>query len=82
MTFDLSESKEQIDGELYISIDRVSDNAQELRSTVIEEYLRVIIHGCLHLCGYKDKTKSQIKQMRAKEAHYLSLPMFHVEHIK
>lgn len=59
-------------GEIYISIDRVSDNARQLGLSFNEELDRVLVHGILHLCGYKDKTKSQEKEMRALEDKYLS----------
>lgn len=73
ITFGLSEKGEPIEGEIYISIDRVKDNAQMLGVTYKEEMLRVLFHGALHLCGYKDKTKSEIITMRAKEDQYLQL---------
>lgn len=73
ISFDLSENPKSIIGEIYISLDRIKDNAQKLKTGVKEETLRVIFHGALHLCGYKDKSPSDIKQMRAKENHYLSL---------
>lgn len=82
LTFDLGSSLDQISGELYISVERVKDNASQLNIPQLKELLRVIIHGCLHLCGYKDKRASQIKIMRQKEDVYLRAPMFHVEHIK
>ncbi|MBS1628174.1 MAG: rRNA maturation RNase YbeY [Bacteroidetes bacterium] len=73
ITFDLSNtSKNSIEAEVYISVDRVRDNAQKLNAPYLEELRRVIIHGALHLCGYKDKTKQDQKQMRAKEAEKLS----------
>jgi rRNA maturation RNase YbeY len=72
ITFDLSES-DLIDGEVYISLDRVKDNSIIQKTTLKEEILRVIFHGALHLCGYKDKTKKQASEMRLKENHYLSL---------
>jgi probable rRNA maturation factor len=75
ITFDISESKAEVIGEVYISIDRVKDNAVQLQQTTQRELLRVIIHGALHLCGYKDKTKAQQKIMRQKEDNYLL--MFH-----
>jgi probable rRNA maturation factor len=75
ITFDISESKAEVIGEVYISIDRVKDNAVQLQQTTQRELLRVIIHGALHLCGYKDKTKAQQKVMRQKEDDYLL--MFH-----
>ncbi|HJV19934.1 MAG TPA: rRNA maturation RNase YbeY [Sediminibacterium sp.] len=73
ITFGLSEKGQPIEGEIYISIDRVKDNAQMLGINYKEEMLRVLFHGALHLCGYKDKTKSEIITMRAKEDRYLQL---------
>lgn len=75
ITFDISENKTEVTGEIYISIDRVKDNAVQLQQTTQRELLRVILHGALHLCGYKDKTKTQQKVMRQKEDDYLL--MFH-----
>ena len=72
ITFDLSASREAgIAGELYISIDRVKDNSKQFGSTFTQELHRVIFHGLLHLCGYKDKRQTDIAMMRKKEAHYL-----------
>lgn len=73
ITFDLSENAEQIVAEVYISLDRVRDNAEELNTQYETECLRVIFHGALHLCGYKDKTNMQKKKMRAKEDAYIEL---------
>ena len=73
ITFGLQEPGQPIEAEIYISIDRVKDNAQMLGHTYKEEMLRVLFHGALHLCGYKDKTKSEIITMRAKEDQYLQL---------
>jgi probable rRNA maturation factor len=72
ITFDLGEKK-QVDAEIYISIDRVKDNAAQLGEHFSKEMLRVIFHGALHLCGYKDKTKSEITLMRERESEYLRL---------
>jgi rRNA maturation RNase YbeY len=72
ITFDLSETKSVTYGEIYISLDRVKDNAIQIKSSYKTELLRVIIHGILHLCGYKDKTKAQKQEMREKEEFYLS----------
>ncbi len=72
ITFDLSESKSTL-GEIYISIDRVRDNAMTIGTGFQQEIQRVIFHGALHLCGYKDKKKSEIESMRYKEDHYLRL---------
>jgi rRNA maturation RNase YbeY len=60
------------EGEIYISIDRIKDNAQQLGNTFKAELHRVIFHGALHLCGYGDKTANEEKTMRIKEDHYLS----------
>ncbi len=73
ITFALSEKGEPVEAEVYISIDRVKDNAKALGLTYNEEILRVIFHGALHLCGYKDKKKSEILVMRGKEDQYLRL---------
>lgn len=72
ITFDLSASTTAgISGELYISTDRVKDNAKQFGSTFAQELHRVIFHGLLHLCGYKDKKPKDIAMMRDKEAYYL-----------
>jgi probable rRNA maturation factor len=75
ITFELADkgSRDGVEGEIYISLDRVKENAAGLGVTVQEELLRVIFHGALHLCGFKDKTRFQKKQMRAKEDEYLAL---------
>ncbi|MES2850527.1 MAG: rRNA maturation RNase YbeY [Bacteroidota bacterium] len=73
ITFDISETKREVKGEIYISVDRVKDNAKELKQPIQKELLRVIFHGALHLCGYKDKTESQQTQMRSKENYYLQM---------
>jgi len=74
ITFDLSDPSEQlIDGECYISIDRVSENAVSFGSGVRAELYRVLVHGLLHLCGLRDKTDLEILQMRAAEESALCL---------
>lgn len=73
LTFDLSERHDNVIGELYISVDRVRENARGLGVSAKEEMWRVIIHGALHLCGYKDKLKKQQLLMRQKEERYLRL---------
>jgi probable rRNA maturation factor len=83
ITFDLGEDiNGKIEGEIYISIDRVRENAAALAQEENRELKRVIAHGVLHLCGYKDKTKEEKKEMRNKENKSLDLwdEMFHVEH--
>lgn len=73
ITFPLSTGSEPIQAELYISIDRVRDNAKQSGVSFKEELHRVIFHGCLHLAGYGDKSSQQIKKMREREDHYLRL---------
>ncbi len=73
ITFGLSEKNKPIEAEIYISIDRVKENALSLGVSYKEEMLRVIFHGALHLCGFKDKTKSEISTIRDKEDQYLQL---------
>lgn len=67
ITFDLSDSDKDLQGEIYISTERVADNASKFGTTYNEELHRVIFHGALHLCGYKDKTEADSKEMRRKE---------------
>lgn len=73
ITFQLNERNESLEGDLYISIDRVKDNAKVLKIKWGDELKRVMVHGVLHLCGYKDKTKKESELMRKKENEYLSL---------
>lgn len=76
ITFDYSEQN-ILAGEIYISIERVKENAKLYKVSFKEELLRVIVHGLLHLSGYKDKTKQEQKVMRNKEIEKLNL--FHVK---
>jgi len=71
ITFDLSEKANSVIGEIYISIDRVRDNAQNYEVPFKHELLRVIFHGALHLCGLKDKTEKDQILMRKAEDKYL-----------
>jgi probable rRNA maturation factor len=72
ITFDLSKHKANaVSGEIYISIDRVKENALLFNTSFNKELHRVILHGVLHLCGYKDKTKSDKKVMSSREDFYL-----------
>ncbi len=73
ITFDFSEKKgiPPIEGEIYISTQRVKENARVFNTTIRQEMLRVIFHGALHLCGYKDKTGKEASLMRLKEEEYL-----------
>lgn len=72
ITFDYTKDR-IISGDLYISIERVCENAKQYNTKVNDELNRVIIHGLLHLCGYKDKTKKQASLIRKKENYYLGL---------
>ena len=75
LTFNLSESA-AIESDIYISIERVKENALLLKTTYRKELFRVMIHGILHLCGYNDTTLKQKAEMRKKENFYLSLLSF------
>ena len=72
VTFDYSVGNELV-SEIYISTERVEENAKKYSETFENEIHRVMIHGVLHLCGYKDKLSEEKKIMRNKENHYLSL---------
>lgn len=72
ITFDLSEEEGHIMSEIYISIERVEDNAEKFGVSFEHELHRVIFHGALHLCGYKDKTKEEENAMRQMEEKYLT----------
>jgi probable rRNA maturation factor len=73
ITFDNSEDEDQIEGDIFISVDRVKENATQLNLPFETELHRVMIHGILHLCGYKDKTSADNDLMRKKEDACLSL---------
>ena len=73
ITFPLSEKDTPVVAELYISIDRIKDNATRLGVSFKRELHRVIFHGCLHLSGYNDKSSQQIKTIREREDYYLRL---------
>jgi len=71
ISFDLSETRGQLIGDIYISVDRVKDNAKTLKNSQGNELLRVIFHGALHFCGYKDKKPAEAKLMRSMEDKWL-----------
>lgn len=77
ITFDESavatDGKKTLHGELYISADRITENAEKYKVSFQQEMLRVMVHGVLHLCGFSDKTKIQKQQMRDKENMALKL---------
>ena len=68
---DLKSRPTEVSGDIFISIPRVKENAKKYKATFENELLRVMIHGVLHLCGYKDKTKDEKKEMRTRENYYL-----------
>ncbi|ESU30042.1 metalloprotein, YbeY/UPF0054 family [Flavobacterium limnosediminis JC2902] len=76
ISFDYSEGN-LLQGDIFISIERVKDNAQDFGVSFEDELKRVIIHGVLHYCGYKDKSEADEKVMRSKEDEKVLL--FHVE---
>jgi rRNA maturation RNase YbeY len=71
ITFPYSQGKEPVISDVYISIERIKENALAYSTSFKEELHRVIFHGALHLCGYKDKSPADIKLMRNKESQYL-----------
>ena len=72
ITFDNSDEENKIEGDIFISVERVRENAVTLKTIFEQELRRVIIHGVLHLCGYKDKTKKNAQIMREKEDFYIA----------
>jgi rRNA maturation RNase YbeY len=66
ITFDYTEGN-KISGEIFISLDTLRSNAEDLQVDLHQELLRVMAHGVLHLCGFKDKTKAEQKRMREEE---------------
>lgn len=71
VTFEMGEDPAITEGEIYISVDRVLENADKFKVPVGQELHRVIFHGALHLCGFKDKSKKDAALMRSKENEYL-----------
>lgn len=76
ISFDYSIGNE-IHGDIFVSVERVLDNANDFNVSFIEELKRVLVHGVLHYCGYKDKTDAEVLVMRSKEDEKIKL--FHVE---
>ena len=72
ITFSLSPMERPVSAEIYISVERIQENATSLAVNYQEELLRVMIHGILHLCGFSDHTNAEKKVMREKENFYLS----------
>jgi rRNA maturation RNase YbeY len=80
ITFDYTENM-KLEGEIYISLDRVIENSQIYKEEFHVELTRVVLHGVLHMVGYKDKTKNESTKMREMEKRYITqfLNKFHVE---
>ena len=76
ITFDQGTTKAIVQGELYISLERVRENAGSLGVSIKDELHRVMVHGLLHLCGYGDKNPAAKKKMTSKEDFYLSKRKF------
>ena len=72
ITFDLSDTRNIIEGDVYISYGRIKENAKTFHVKLDTEYRRVLLHGLLHLVGYNDKSTSQQKEMRERENFYLA----------
>ena len=72
ITFDYVKGK-TISGDIFVSLPRISENAETLSKDFNVELHRVLAHGILHLCGYKDKTDDEVKEMRNKEDYYLNI---------
>lgn len=73
ITFDYSEDFGDISGDIFISIDRVQENAGSFSISFLQELARVLAHGVLHICGYSDKSEEEQKVMRERENHYLRM---------
>jgi len=72
ITFQYTAPKMPVHSDIYISIDRVRENAKLFQTSFLQELYRVIFHGALHLCGYKDKSDKDAKLMRSKEDYYVN----------
>ena len=73
ITFDNSEKMGEVEGDIFVSVDRVRENALTLKVEEGTELTRVLAHGLLHLMGYKDKTKEEASLMRSKEEEAIEL---------
>src|ERR1700753_3660371 len=72
VTFDNSETQGMIVGDIFISVDRIRENAEKFNQSFVDELHRIIIHGTLHLLGYKDKKPAEKQKMTEKEDFYLN----------
>ena len=71
ITFDNSEDEKTIEGDIFVSIERITDNSHTLKTPLEEEIKRVIVHGLLHLCGYDDHSSEDKEKMRCLESEYI-----------
>lgn len=71
ITFDNSETENEVVSDIFISVERVAENASSYQIPFLQELQRVMVHGVLHLAGYKDKSAKDVKTMRGKENFYL-----------
>ena len=71
ITFNLNDPVDQIEGEVYLSYSQIKENAKLFNTKLEDELIRVLIHGCLHLCGYEDDTQTLKDQMTALENKYM-----------
>lgn len=77
ITFDLSSIENKVEGEIYISVDRIKDNSKQLRCSFAHELARVMSHGVFHLLGFGDKTRDEVLKMRELEQNSINF-MFNV----
>ncbi|NQV48898.1 MAG: rRNA maturation RNase YbeY [Candidatus Marinimicrobia bacterium] len=73
IAFNLNDPDHPIAGEVYLSYEQIIQNSQEFKTQLEDELIRVLIHGCLHLCGYEDDTKELKALMTNRENHYLKI---------
>lgn len=78
ITFDNSDFENEISGDIFISYERVIENAQKLSVYIDKEMSRVVIHGVLHLIGYNDSKIKEIAEMREKEDYYIAQKSFRI----
>lgn len=71
IAFNLNDPEESLEGEIYLSLAQIKQNAETFKARWSDELMRVIIHGCLHLCGYEDDTTPQKEQMTSLEDIYI-----------
>ena len=72
VTFNLNDPIEPLEGEIYLSFDQIKQNAKQYKTEIQDELYRVLIHGCLHLCGYEDDTVDHKATMTSLEDRYLA----------